>query len=288
MNLGIIIGRFQTSHLHEGHVKLIEHVASQHHQIMILLGCTSALGSKRNPLDYPTREKMLKEKFPDILVAPIMDNASDLIWSSNVDTIARIACPVGKIVLYGGRDSFIPHYMGGFTTVDVEVGQSLSGTDVRRTASNKILVSSDFRAGVIYNATNQYDRVFPTVDIAGIRDRKVLLGRKSNEDSWRFPGGFVDQDDISLEYAALREFKEETSLRADTIKYLGSFRVNDWRYRHKDDGVILTIFFMAKASNGIEKASDDLEEVAWWDIDSDVQINKGHLQLLQCLKESIK
>ena len=61
ISLGVIVGRFQVPELHEGHHKLIAHVLSQHPQILILLGVTPVLGSKRNPLDYITRERMIHE-----------------------------------------------------------------------------------------------------------------------------------------------------------------------------------------------------------------------------------
>jgi bifunctional NMN adenylyltransferase/nudix hydrolase len=152
-------------------------------------------------------------------------------------------------------------------------------------ASNRILVSSDFRAGVIYATTNQYHRVFPTVDIAVIDDGHVLVGRKQNRQEFCFPGGFVDLEDGRLEEAAAREAWEETGIQLleDNLEYVCSRQVNDWRYRHRDDGQIMTTLFasiLRRPQSG--KAGDDLDEVHWLRIE-DLAIErmvKGHQPLM--------
>lgn len=285
MNLGVIVGRFQVPELHQGHVELINHVKSQHGQVLALLGCTTVLGSRNNPLDFITREKMLKSRFPEVTVLPIYDQASDQKWSDNLDSLVKSIAPVGKVVLYGGRDSFIPYYHGKYPTVEIELNMNDSGTRVRETAANKICVSADFRAGVIYAVNNQFPRVFPTVDVAPIKDGHILLGRKPNEGLFRFPGGFVDQGDESLEIAALREMQEETNLTCwlGDLEYVCSKHVSDWRYRKKEDGSIITTLFACLAPLNGAKAGDDLAEVKWFDLKSigEMQIYSGHQAMME-------
>ena len=69
----------------------------------------------------------------------------------------------------------------------------------------------------------KYRNPFPTVDIiietaAGI----VLIERKNPPYGWALPGGFVDYGE-SLETAAAREAKEETSLTVDNLRLLGCY-----------------------------------------------------------------
>lgn len=269
MKLGAIVGRFQVPELHEGHRQLIQFVKEQNGQVMILLGVSQVLGSKRHPLDFVTREKMIKAEFPDAIVAPLPDMPTDEAWSQNLDALVRMVNPLGEVILYGGRDSFIPYYKGKFKTYEIELKYAPSGTDVRHIAANKVLVSSDFRAGVIYATANQYRRVFPTVDIAILRDAQVLLGKKPNQDLWCFPGGFVDQEDECLEQAAAREASEECNvdIQMADLHYVCSHRNKDWRYRHKDDGVITTCLYSADRWTGTPTAGDDLAEVMWFPLE---------------------
>ena len=69
----------------------------------------------------------------------------------------------------------------------------------------------------------QYRNPFPTVDIiieteGGI----VLIERKNPPYGWALPGGFVDYGE-SLEAAAVREAREETSLEVRNLRLLGCY-----------------------------------------------------------------
>jgi nicotinamide mononucleotide adenylyltransferase len=58
--VGVIVGRFQTHYLHEGHLDLISHVLENHSQVIIMLGISRKQNSKRNPLDFATRKLMIE------------------------------------------------------------------------------------------------------------------------------------------------------------------------------------------------------------------------------------
>jgi bifunctional NMN adenylyltransferase/nudix hydrolase len=302
MQLGVIIGRFQVPELHDGHMKLIEHIKQQHGQLLILLGVSPILGSKRNPLDFPTRQKMIQDKFPDVTVVPISDMPSDAAWCENIDKIIRSVNLLADVTLYGGKDSFIPFYKGKFKTVEIELELSPSGTDIRAIAANRVKISADFRAGVIYGAWNQYDRVFPTVDVAILREDRegregkgpkeggcryqVLLGRKLNMEGLWLPGGFVSPADPDYETAARREAMEETGIKCPTLDYVCSHRNTDWRYKHREDGTITTVLFVCLDSIGTPRAGDDLERVAFFPLDGEKtlqSVGASHRPLIENL-----
>lgn len=111
----------------------------------------------------------------------------------------------------------------------------------------------------------RYPTVFATVDIVIRKNNQLLLGRKPHQQKFRFVGGFSDPAfDNSYEDAAIREAKEETALTVNEVKYLGSCRIDDPRYRGTPD-CIITHLFLAEEWSGEAIASDDIAELKWFD-----------------------
>lgn len=69
----------------------------------------------------------------------------------------------------------------------------------------------------------RYRNPFPTVDIIiELEGGIVLIERKNPPYGWALPGGFVDYGE-SLEAAAVREAREETSLEVSDLHLLGCY-----------------------------------------------------------------
>jgi ADP-ribose pyrophosphatase YjhB (NUDIX family) len=97
----------------------------------------------------------------------------------------------------------------------------------------------------------------PTVDIiieleqGGI----VLISRRNPPYGWALPGGFVDYGE-SLENAAIREAKEETSLDISLIEQLHTYSDP-----HRDPRQhTITTVYVAQAK-GYPRAADDAQKV---------------------------
>ncbi|MBW1669677.1 MAG: NUDIX hydrolase [Deltaproteobacteria bacterium] len=102
----------------------------------------------------------------------------------------------------------------------------------------------------------RYRNPFPTVDIIiEIQGGIVLIKRKNPPFGWALPGGFVDYGE-SLEHAALREAKEETSLDVEIVSQLGAYSDPDRDPRFHT----ISFVFVAKAS-GQPRAADDAAEI---------------------------
>jgi len=267
--IGVIMARFQTHKLTEGHIKFVNQVCSNHPKVIIFLGISNIPNSKSNPLDFATRKAMIQERYPDVVVLPQRDNRDDKVWSKNLD--AQITMPYGELsaVLYGSRDSFIPHYHGKYPVIELITDIIASATDYRKKVGNEIIPSEDFRAGVIHGTWAQRPVTYPTVDVVAYNDKgEVLLGKKPNEKKYRFIGGFVDRTDTSWEHAAKREFAEETGGCAiDDLRYVASSQIKDWRYVGSESGIMTTLF-IGKFLWGKVTATDDIESLAWVTPDS--------------------
>lgn len=261
---GVVIGRFQTPRLHEGHQRLLNYVRARHQRMLVLLGTTGAFPTPRNPLSFEMRAAMIAELIPDALIVPIQDHPSDAEWTKTLDALIASTFPSREAVLYGSRDSCVMGYAGRYRRHFVAPVPSPSGTEERHGAT--LRHSEDFRRGCIYATTHRFHLTYPTVDIAVLNTetRSVLLGAKFYE--WprlRFIGGFADMKDASWEEAALRELAEETTLTdVCDITYVGSATIDDCRYRNTGDG-IKTSFFCVRYVSGTPSPCDDIARLAW-------------------------
>lgn len=264
--VGVIVGRFQIDELHEGHRDLIDYVLSQHDRVIIFLGLSPIKCSVNNPLDFEARKQMISKEYPDITVLYIKDTSSDYVWSEKLDEmIGDITGPNQGAVLYGSRDSFIKHYFGKYETIEYKQKVFISGTEVRKKISSKVKASADFRKGVIWATENQWPKAIPTVDAALIDDERthILLGRKKEEDKYRFIGGFVAPGD-TWEDTVKREVKEETNVDINDLTYVGSFFIDCWRFKSEVDK-ITTSFFLGTIE-GKPKPGDDICELRFFEI----------------------
>ncbi len=285
--IGVTVARFQVKNLHQGQRDLIDTICRNHSKVIIFLGITNIGADNADPLDYATREAMVKSLYPSAIVLPQRDNRSDYFWSKNLDNAIKM--PFGDVpaLLYGSRDSFLPHYKGQYKTIELISAFDFSGTQSRKQAANEILPTADFRAGVIHAVYAQRPVTFPTVDVVAYNEKnEILLGKKPNENLYRFIGGFVDRTDENWEQAAKREFREETGdCEIDDLKYIASIAVKDWRYAKSKSGIMTTLF-LGKFIYGSPKATDDIEGLKWvnpFETDVENDIMPEHQELFKLL-----
>ncbi|MFP3870827.1 MAG: NUDIX domain-containing protein [Syntrophobacteria bacterium] len=127
--------------------------------------------------------------------------------------------------------------------------------------------------GVVY----AYRNPFPTVDIIieVQQEGLILIQRARPPYGWALPGGFVDYGE-SLEEAARREAREETSLDVELIGQLGAYSAPGRDPRHHT----ISVVFVARAS-GQPKAADDARELALFtEEDLPSQLAFDHAQIL--------
>lgn len=310
----VIVGRFQIDQLHSAHMALIrEAVKSASNLCIILLGYGDKNPTEKDPLPVGERESMIEnflfnEKMfsnnrgdydKDIYVGSIKDMPfSDQAWSDQVDEkvdsiIEKSSCPGSKkVLMVGGRDSFIKYYTGQYITYDIGEVNKESGTFYR----NNMLPPSTaeqslwYRKGMIdAQVKKPYPNIYPTVDAIVYRfdsgDHYILLGKKKGETTWRLPGGFLDAKDSTLESAVMREVHEECGLiELGVPEYFCSSPLDDRRYQGAKDTVYTTVFKMQYIF-GAAEPGDDLAEVRWFHING---IREGRIPLLDLHKPIIE
>lgn len=113
------------------------------------------------------------------------------------------------------------------------------------------------------SSVKQYRTPFPTVDIIiELESGIVLIDRRNEPLGWALPGGFVEYGE-SLESAAVREAREETSLEISNLRLLGCYSdpARDSRMH-----TISTVYIAT--GRGVPRAADDALNLAIFRLDS--------------------
>lgn len=274
--VGVVVGRFQVDALTKGHMALLRHTEANSDKMIIFVGLRPTPANGTNPLPFDAVEMMLREKFPAATIVPIMDvgntEAANVVWSDKLDAMIQMIAGSRKVIIFTGRDGFNRFYRGKFNVVEIESGcDDVNATEIRAQIASKVKPSRLWRQGVIYAQQNKQHHTYYAVDMACLRlteDRRVeiLLARKPNQMEWRFPGGFVEPNEL-FHVAAGREFFEETDLYTlDGFKIVRDFVVDDWRTKHQHGVSTKTVLCMGWYLHGTAKAKDDIAEVKWFDL----------------------
>lgn len=123
-----------------------------------------------------------------------------------------------------------------------------------------------------------YRNPIPTVDIIiELEDEGIILIlRKNPPPGWAIPGGYVDYGE-SLETAAVREAKEETSLDVTLIRQFHTYSDPGRDPR----GHTISTVYIARAK-GVPRAQDDAKEIQIFTKDNlPDEIAFDHRQILE-------
>jgi bifunctional NMN adenylyltransferase/nudix hydrolase len=269
--VAVVVGRFQGPRIHPGQKKVLDFAVENYKHVLVVLGSTGGRPDADNPLPYDVRNAMIwealtegRKHFPEFKIAELKDHpVSKHAWSLELDALVESRYPGKEVVMCGSRKSFLFDYSGKHPKVEIPEVTGISGTNERRAIA--VRTSADFRAGIIWSVINRRDITYPTVDIAvvnEINERVMLIGKNRDGGKLRFPGGFAEPDDDSYEISASRELSEELpGVSVSSLRYIGSAKIDDRRYRGKDK--IKTLLFFGQHESGEPKAGDDADSAEW-------------------------
>lgn len=297
--IGVVIGRFQVPHLHNGHVEFLKNVLVRCDQLLVLIGVSPVDGqTSRNPLSYQQRKEVVEcaiRRDAHPLYMPLLDRATNEEWSQRLDELLTSLFPVDHVTLYAGaHDSFEKCYSGRYPVEKIEAGGYVEASGTALRADIQESTDLQFIRGQVYALTRQYPHGYACVDVAVTNRDSVLLIQRADNGEWGLPGGFVDPaKDESYEYAAARELFEETGLTFSSghkdLRYVGSFRVNDWRYRGGPDAIFTTLFIVPYQFGNVQLNTEECRAFHWYSLSNPssnpMKIAPVHVPLVDAITE---
>lgn len=141
--------------------------------------------------------------------------------------------------------------------------------------------------------TYEYPRPSVTVDciLFGFDDGelKVLLIQRASDPFkglWAFPGGFLDMEDPTVEFAAKRELAEETGLKDVFMEQLYTFGNIGRDPRGRT--ISVAYYALIKLSDFLLQAGSDADNAQWFNISEVPSLAFDHATILQTALERLK
>ena len=95
--------------------------------------------------------------------------------------------------------------------------------------------------------------------------RVAVVYREARED-WTFPKGKLDEGE-TFEAAALREVHEETGIRAQIRRFVGSTN-----YTHRKGRPKLVAYYLMEYLDGEFEPNDEVDELRWVDLEKALEL----------------
>lgn len=270
MKRGIFIGRFQPFHL--GHLQIIHEMeeAKDLDEIIIGIGTAQCGHTPYNPFTSEEREQMIKRSLnlrKSYHIVKIEDINDYPMWVSYVESLT----PKFDVIYAGNTIVRKLFKEKEYELRFIESPINVSGTQIRQS----MITGEDWVNGVpkgtrdmiyeingisrIKKINSDYLNVGVTTDmIIHHEDKGIIFIKRKNEpykEMWALPGGFLEGGQESIEEAAIRETKEETSLdfKVEDIKLVGVYSQPGRDPR----GPTISVAFYVNTDNEKAKAGDD-------------------------------
>ena len=260
---------------------------------MILVVKTPAVKStKDSPLSYESVEWMARCSFDGLFkeIRSLKECNDPEKWCKDLDALLPENCTIYELDDLCLHSRKYEENSGKHPIVVLSTGLDEHERMLRETVDTETQ-NFDYRRGAQAALNSQYDSVYPTVDCVIFSDDSLshmYMVKKPDEKRWRFVGGFSDPSDTSYSCAARREAKEETGMECVCFDWIGSTKIDDWRYRNERNKIITNIFAM-KVVSGEAKADDDVSEIELKNIDELTfdDIQPEHIPIFEKVKHYV-
>lgn len=302
----VFIGRF--SPFHKGHLEILKKALDISNKVIVVIGSASSPRSVKNPWNYDERKRMIETSigYGDLTRVSFID-MNDYLYNNNLwvsvlqQKIAKATNDSDNVALIGFKSDETSFYLDlfpQFQYIEHATNYEFHATDIRNlyfnknyeyknmipTGTNDFLdkFSASENFSFLQEEKKYIDKykaswssapfppIFVTVDSVVIKSGHILLikrGHNPGKGLYALPGGFVNNSEY-LEDAALRELKEETSIKvsiSDLKKSIIETKVFDDPSRSLRGRVISHAFLIDLGTGNLPKikAGDDAAGAQW-------------------------
>ena len=114
------------------------------------------------------------------------------------------------------------------------------------------------------------DAIFmPAAGCCIIKDGKILLQKRSDNNKWAIHGGCLELGENFLE-ALKREVKEELNVKLINPEFIQIYSGEDMHYIYPNNDEVYTIMavYLVKEFEGNLKSNEEVSKLEWFDIDN--------------------
>lgn len=248
MRYGVIVGKFQTPALTDGHKTLIKLAAENSDELVIFIFNKEISFSLSNPLSYDTREKMLanfviNEVKKKAHFYGLSDQKYASVLQKSIDDTLEIHHECGTkhtATLFGGPGNFAESYSGKFDAEIVNFVRSRTSSELRDIAYNTENATTIFNTALI-NALKWrepvcHNYIVPIVTAFDGSEPVILVDSLPTMKKLTIPTFEVVGRFDSFAKQSIAELKDIfPTLMVTSGSQLESVRIDDWRFRHTHD-----------------------------------------------------
>lgn len=235
---------------HVGHMQVIKELFESGKKVFIFLSCDRSFPSKKNPLSFEFRKKLLEqaiiaEGYGDrhYEIISLRNRRYNDVWVSELEKaiathLQKPDLATDQVALFHGRDGFGKHYIptGKYPVFEVGEVKGVNATALRERVLSHSAGSGSRSEGAVDQQLRQPDALLFMQVRAVIKNSegKIALVKylSGDERKFRFLGGYVSPTkDVDFESALSRKLAKKFGIAMnESTSYVGNVAIPDWRH----------------------------------------------------------